>query len=146
MNDSTVADELAIRSLVARYAEAVSAYDEQMWAATWAENGNWQVMGHSPVGVTALVATWHELMGGFEFVVQQANSGYVDIDGDTARGRWQFVEYGKMKNGGAMINIGFYRDECVKVAGEWRFLKRVFAPLYVGPPDLSGAPSPFPKD
>ena len=35
MSDSHVADELAIRSLVARYAEAVSAHHEENWAATW---------------------------------------------------------------------------------------------------------------
>jgi hypothetical protein len=146
MSESRVADELAIRSLVAQYAEAVSAYDEELWASTWTEKGQWLVMGRSPTGRKELVETWHELMGGLDFVVQQANSGRILLDGDRAEGRWQIVEYGKMKGGGALINIGFYRDECVRVGDEWRFAKRSFSPLYVGPPDLSGPTIPFPKD
>lgn len=145
MHDSTVVDELAIRSLVARYAEAVSAYDEDQWAATWAEKGQWLVMGRSPAGREELLEVWHELMSGFEFVVQQATSGYVALDGDRAKGSWQILEFGKLKAGGSIINIGLYRDECVREAGEWRFAKRTFSPRYVGPPDLSGGSIPFPK-
>ena len=146
MSDSRVADELALRSLVARYAEAVSSYDEDQWAATWAKDGQWLVMGRSATGRQELVDVWNELMGGFDFVVQQATSGYVEIDGDSATGRWQILEFGKMKAGGSILNIGVYRDECVREAGEWRFHKRVFSPLYVGPPDLTGPSIPFPKD
>jgi uncharacterized protein (TIGR02246 family) len=146
MSDSRVADELAIQSLVARYAEAVSAHDEALWAGTWADEGQWLVLGRSPTGREEVVKVWNELMSGFEFVVQQATSGRVEIDGDTATGRWQILEFGKMKDGSAMMNIGFYRDECVREDGAWRFARRSFSPLYVGPPDLSGASIPFPKD
>jgi uncharacterized protein (TIGR02246 family) len=146
MSESRVADELAIRSLVARYAEAVSAYDETMWAETWASEGQWLVLGRSPTGREEVVKVWNELMSGFEFVVQQATSGHVTIEGDNATGRWQILEFGKMKNGTSMMNIGFYRDECVREDGAWRFARRAFSPLYVGPPDLSGGNLPFPKD
>ena len=33
------ADQLAIRSLVARYCDAVNRYDAVAWAATWAQDG-----------------------------------------------------------------------------------------------------------
>ena len=146
MSESRVADELAIRSLVARYAEAVSAYDETMWAETWASEGQWLVLGRSPTGREEVVKVWNELMSGFEFVVQQATSGHVTIEGDNATGRWQILEFGKMKNGTSMMNIGFYRDECVREADGWRFKSRVFSPLYAGPPDLSAPSIPFPED
>ena len=146
MSNSQVADELAIRSLVARYAEAVAARDEKAWADTWADDGEWHVMGQSPKGREEVVKVWNQLMGGLEFVVQHAASGTVDIDGDRATGRWQVIEFGKMAGGGAMMNIGLYRDEYVREHGAWQFQKRIFSPLYVGPPDLSAAAIPFPKD
>ena len=146
MSDSQVADELAIRSLVARYAEAVAARDEKTWADTWANDGEWHVLGRSPKGREEIVEVWNQLMGGLEFVVQHAASGTVDIDGDHATGRWQVIEFGKLVGGGAMMNIGLYRDECVRENGEWRFRKRIFSPLYVGPPDLSAAAIPFPEE
>ena len=37
-NDTPVADELAIRELVARYADAVARRDDDAWAATWTED------------------------------------------------------------------------------------------------------------
>ena len=146
MSDSQIADELALRTLVACYAEAVSAYDETLWAGTWAEDGQWVLMGRSPTGRKELVEVWNELMSGFEFVVQHATSGRVEIDGDRATGRWQILELGKVKDGGAMMIVGFYCDECVREADGWRFARRTFSPLYVGAPDLSGPSMPFPKD
>jgi hypothetical protein len=149
MSDSRAADELAIRGLVARYAEAVSSHNREQWAATWTEDGQWSVMGQTSVGRDDTVALWEKLMGGLEFIVQLANSGTVEFDendGDRATGRWQITEHGKFPGGNAIFTIGFYQDECVRVDGEWRFKKRSFSPLYFGPPDLSAATHPFPTE
>ena len=146
MSDSSIADELAIRALVARYAEAVSSRNKEEWAATWTDDGAWNVMGMSSQGREDTVALWEKLMGGLEFVVQLANSGTVTVDGDTATGRWQVSEHGKFHGGAAMFTLGFYKDECVRENGEWRFKTRSFHPLYMGPPDLSAPHHPFPAD
>ena len=149
MSDSRVADELAIRSLVARYAEAVSSHNREQWAATWSEDGQWNVMGMASKGRDDTVALWDKLMGSLEFVVQLANSGWVEFpDGeeDRAIGRWQITEHGKFAGGAAMFTIGFYKDECVRVDGEWRFETRSFHPLYTGPPDLSAQAHAFPEE
>jgi carotenoid cleavage dioxygenase len=45
-------------------------------------------------------------------VVQPSHDGIVEIEGDTARG----------------------------ADGRWRFARRAFSPIYLGPPDLSAAP------
>ena len=45
MIESDVASELEIRGLVARYADAVSRRDEKAFAATFAIDGEWQLLG-----------------------------------------------------------------------------------------------------
>ena len=144
-----VADELAIRALVARYAEAVSSRNREQWAATWTEDGEWSVMGQTSKGRDETVALWEKLLGSLEFIVQLANSGHVEFDetdGNRATGRWQISEHGKFTGGGVIFTLGFYKDECVREDGEWRFKTRSFHPLYFGPPDLSAPTHAFPKD
>ena len=41
----SVQDELAIRALVARYADAACRRDPDAWAATWAEDCRWDLGG-----------------------------------------------------------------------------------------------------
>ena len=41
-------------------------------------------------------------MGGFPFVVQTINNGTVEVDGDSASGRWYLSERLEFANGGGM--------------------------------------------
>lgn len=140
---SRVADELEIRNLVARYAVAVTRADRDAWAATWADDGEWNVVGQSARGRQDLVALLEKLTAVFTCVVQHAHSGVVELDGDRARGSWQITEHGKLTNDMALFTIGVYSDEYVREKGAWRFASRRFRMVYSGPPDLSGAMNPF---
>lgn len=146
MDSARLADELAIRDLVARYAHAVGTGDAAAWAATWTEDGVWQVMGREAEGRDAAVALWKELMGGLSFVVQLPSTGSIRLDGATGTGRWNVVEHAKMQDGTPLLNIGVYTDTYVRSGDEWRFGRRNFHPRYVGPPDLSGATFPAPPE
>ena len=48
-------DELAIRHLVAAYADAVNRRDGPLWASTWADDGVWDLMGNEITGKDAVV-------------------------------------------------------------------------------------------
>jgi ketosteroid isomerase-like protein len=146
MERTPVSDELAIRNLVARYADAVARRDEAAWSATWTDDGEWHVMGQSNKGREAVVKTWNQLMGGLEFVIQLASTGLVELDGDRATGRWYITEHGRFPGGAALLNLGVYHDEYRYTEQGWRFARRRFDPLYMGPPDLSAEPRPFPTD
>ena len=105
MNHS-VADELAIRHLVSAYADAVNRRDGSLWASTWADDGVWDLMGNAIEGKDAVVAMWNNAMGGFEFVVQLVYQGTIQIDGDTATGRWYLAEHLRPRgSAGGMFNI-----------------------------------------
>jgi uncharacterized protein (TIGR02246 family) len=146
MDAARLADELAIRDLVARYAHAVGTGDASDWAETWADDGEWNVMGRSVQGRDAVVQLWKDLMAGLAFVVQRPSAPSIRIDGPTGTGRWSVVEHAKTLDGTALFTIGVYTDTYVKTGDEWRFQSRHFHMLYSGPPDLSGPTFPAPQE
>ena len=131
-----LADELEIRSLVARYADAVNTRDEAAWAATWAADGVWELMGRAFEGRDAVVATWRGAMSTFEFVFQQVHSGFVELDGDAATGRWAMTELGRTAAGEPTLLLARYADEYVRGSEGWRFARRALSVVYHGAPTL----------
>ena len=141
-----VEDELAIRNLVAAYADGVNRRDEAVWAATWAEAGTWELMGNPIAGKAAIVGTWNGAMGSFEFVAQLVYQGTIEINGDAATGRWYLAEHLRPQGAdNGMFNIGSYADEYIKQDGKWLFLKRSYHVLYngEGKGDMSGTVTPL---
>ena len=142
-----VADELEIRNLVARYSNAVAARDEKAWAETWTADAVWKIGGSETVGRDQIVSTWLGLMDMFETVVQVGHSGEVDVQGDTATGRWMLSELGWGRDGGASSHtVGLYEDTYRRTDAGWRFAERRFNFLHMGPPDLSGRVFPHPSN
>jgi uncharacterized protein (TIGR02246 family) len=140
-------DDLAIRDLVYRYADAVCRRDQEAWAATWAEDGIWQLPRAPRMeGRDAIVGLWATAMGGFPFVVQIVHHGLVDIDGDRATGRWYLSEHMKTSADDGRYNVGCYQDRYVKRDGRWLFAERHYAILYddEGKGDMTGTANPFP--
>ena len=146
MDVESIGDELAIRDLVARYADAVARGDAEAWAATWAEDGEWHIFGQPTRGRDAVVALWKTLMGTLSFVLQVPSSGIIRIDGARGTGRWHVTEHGKRVDGAATLTLGTYQDEYCRVGDGWRFRVRRFDALYLGPPDLSARALPRPAD
>jgi hypothetical protein len=145
-SDIRLAAELDIRTLVARYADAVIRRHAKDWGETWAEDAVWKIMGMETRGRAPIVALWQRLMGGFANVVQVPNACILEINGSRATGRWYITEYNKLASGAAMLTLGVYHDEYTRADGAWRFASRRFDALYGGPADLSGAFMSFPKE
>lgn len=133
-----LADDLAIRALVARYVDAVMFRDDVRWQETWAEDGVWNLMGHEVRGRSAIVSTWRAAMAGFPFVFQVAHSGVVELEGDEASGRWTLSELVETADGTRMLTLGLYHDRYRRLPEGWRFASRRLEVRYQGPPDGSG--------
>lgn len=144
MNRERVADELAIRELVDRYADAIVRRDEEAWRDTWTEDGEWHILGELVRGRAAVVEKWKELMSGLPFVHQLASGGLIEFEGETAHGRFYVNEYISTGAGAGLLMLGVYFDHYVCEAGDWLFSSRRIHPLYMGPPDMSGVSNPFP--
>ncbi|MBM4383557.1 MAG: nuclear transport factor 2 family protein [Deltaproteobacteria bacterium] len=145
-NLRNLADELEIRALVARYADAVNRVAADDWIATWADDGEWRLMGQVVTGHAALVPFWKNAMGMFRWVIQLVHQGTIALDGDRATARFYISEVGERADGARSSMVGVYSDECVRTAAGWRFARRSFDALYWGTPDLAGSVFGFPAD
>lgn len=136
---STLEDELALRNLMARYIDAVNRYDEAAWAATWAQDSVWNLLGNPVEGRDNILALWRQMMQTFEFAIMMPSSSLFEINGDTASGHWYLHEYTRDLEGTATTVLSRYLDTYVKQDGEWLYQSREYNFIYNGPPDLSGA-------
>jgi hypothetical protein len=115
--EARLADELAIRALVARHCHAIAERDDEAWAETFAADGEWLVLGQQ--------------------------DGLVELHGDEASGQWQIAETLQLKDGRPLVNVGRYRDRYRRDAdGAWRFLRRELRLSYSGPADYSAESHP----
>ena len=129
-----------IRTLLARYADAVCRFDTDQWAATWAEDGVWEMDPMSQTGRDQIAATWHGMLTRLDGVIHSYLSGWADLDEEagTGTGRWYVIEHFKRPDEDPMTMYGFYDDEYCMENGEWKFARRSLNRIYYGPPDMSG--------
>ncbi|MGY1809521.1 nuclear transport factor 2 family protein [Blastococcus sp. SYSU D00669] len=129
-------DELAVRALVARYCDAVCRRDAAAWAATWAEDGTWDLGGGRVThGRAAAVELWTTALAKYPWVAQLAPTGTVEVSGDTGRGEWWVLELNHLADGSGALHLGHYDDEYRRTAEGWQFASRRFAMVYRGPLD-----------
>ena len=144
-----VTEELALRDLVHRYADAVSRQDSAAVAECFAVDGAWSVGDHGePRGRAEITAFLDGLLGSWDTIVHALLSGRVHLDPtdhDRATGRWYISEFGRRTDGTEVFFAGVYHDEYVCVGGLWRFARRRYDSMFrrIGV-DLST--SPFPPD
>jgi SnoaL-like domain len=115
-------DELAIRALVARYADAVCRRDPDAWAATWAEDCRWDLGGGRVVSGRA------ETLNLWRAAIEK-------VEGDQARGWWYLIEFNQRAQGDGTLHLGHYDDEYVRTSDGWRFASRTMHMLYRGAMD-----------
>jgi uncharacterized protein (TIGR02246 family) len=144
-----LADELEIRDLVHRYADASSRRDPPGVASTFTADGEWSAATLGQYrGRDALVSFFTDMLGDWNAFVQGLLSGVVVLDRadpDHAKGRWFVQEIGQ-RSGGANLSVaGVYHDEYVRDAGAWRIIRRRYDPLLVRADDAVTA-LPFPTD
>ena len=140
-------DELAIRSLVARYSNAVCCDDISEWRTTWSQDGIWSLLGNTHEGQNAIVTHFQNVTRSLEAVIQHPHGGMISFEKNgRATGRWSMTEYARMaSDGAALLTIGLYDDVYIPVNSQWLFAERAFNVLYMGPPDLSSPFQPAPS-
>ncbi len=129
MTNPTTSDTIAIARLIAAYGDAVSRRDAMAWAATWAPDATWSLMGHEVAGRDAIVNLWLGAMAQFDAVSFITAAGPATIAGDTATLRCQTQEVLRTTDGTIRRIAGIYDDTLVRDGGGWRFARRVFTVL-----------------
>jgi ketosteroid isomerase-like protein len=142
-------EELAIRALVHRYADAASRRDPAGVAATFTADGEWvavtmgQYRGHD-----AMMSFFTSMLKDWNVFLQGLLSGVVVLDAadaDRAKGRWFVDEIGQRCDGASVSAAGVYHDEYKRDAGAWRIIRRRYDPLLVRSDDVVTT-LPFPTD
>ena len=100
MNLEQVVDELSIRRLVDTFCDGVNSRDSTLWGSVWDdEDATFCLGGTDRAGKDAIIAGFAEGIAAYEMLVQVAPNGRIEIDGDTATGRWYILELGQLRDG-----------------------------------------------
>ena len=134
-------EETQINNLVANFADAVNRRDVKKFKSLWIAEGIWEI--DSPFnlrakGIDSISTTFTRLLDGWEFFLQIAHHGVVEIDGDRATARWYMSEVGRSTLGEGFQNYGVYCDRLFKQQDTWLFTQRTYNFAYIDRPSLSG--------
>lgn len=145
MNESTaLADELAIRNLVARFSDVVNRRQPPELGDLFVPEGRWTVPGVGTMeGGEQVSGLIDRLLGGFPFLVQFAHQGEVEVSGDAASARWYIEEFARDTDDTGWHFVGTYNDRYARTEQGWRFLSRRFDFLYRGRTGLDGKTYPY---
>jgi ketosteroid isomerase-like protein len=138
-----IEDELALKNLMSRYADAVNRVDAETWISTWAEDAIWNLLGNPVSGKDNILALWKQMMSSFEFALMLPSSCLFEVSDDTASGHWYLHEYTRDPEGNASTVLSRYLDTYVKQDGQWLYKSRDYGFIYNGPADLSGNYTPL---
>ncbi len=122
----TATDAIAIARLIAAYGDAVSRRDAMAWAATWAPDATWSLMGHEVAGRDAIVTLWLGAMAQFDAVSFITAAGPAIVTGNAATLRCQTQEVLRTTDGTVRRVAGIYDDTLVRDGAGWWFARRVF--------------------
>lgn len=121
---SNVADQLAIRQVVAQYNRAFDFGDPEAWAATFAADGTFSMGGKQlAAGREALLAFARKMIPTMK-VKHCTTDAIVEVEGNAAShdAYLILVAIGEKVS---VVNSGRYLDRLVKVDGAWKFKSRV---------------------
>ena len=132
-------DEAAIRDATARFADAATRGDFDVFRAMWAEDAEWSIGDRvHDVGVDHIVSTFERLRDGREFFVQFAVQGPIEINGDYAT--TSCIVHEAARGPGET----YYRNHCVvfdrlrRSASGWVFTNRSFRYLWLDTSPFTG--------
>jgi hypothetical protein len=130
-----IQQEMEIRDLVARFADAVNRKATGDMYDLFTHDAVLEVPGFgSPAGIPAIVAFLDGLLVLWTGLVQAVHSGTITLHGSgahpTAEGRWFLSELG-VREGIDTYVSGAYTDKYVHAGGKFRFARRRFDLLYL---------------
>lgn len=141
-----IADELSIRDLVARFANACSPPTYEAFSKLWLpgeENSpKWTLSDPyvmSATGIDEIVSMLKRLLATRDFFVQLVHSGVVEIDGNKATGRWIMREVAKGPGETYYNNFAIYDDDFSKVDGTWYFARRSYTYMFLDSTSFGGS-------
>jgi ketosteroid isomerase-like protein len=138
---SDTSDYLAIQMLVARFDDAVNQRSLAEFSELWATDGRWEIEEPLPMkvsGAWTIAEHWGQKMAGTKWLFRGSFAGVVELDGDTATGRWPCVETGQFMDGTDYDNRALYLDSYIKQGDRWLFQSRLYRYMWLSRDKLPG--------
>jgi ketosteroid isomerase-like protein len=136
-----IADRVEIEALRAEFTDASMMHDWDRFASLFTEDGAWR-MPH----IDEELVTREEIRAGVErlrslwdYFVQNAHPGTIQLDGDTAAGRAYIEEFGRIR-GESFLNYSIYHDRYRRTPDGWKFVERTYEIRYLDTSSLAGSP------
>lgn len=133
LSGGTVEDQLAIRELIERYADACCERDPDTIESLWAEDGKWGAVDMPELSSSGRAEIMEKFRLGqsyFPFSFLLCIPGRIDIDGDSATARTYTSEIVTAANGTGRKAVGRYDDRFTRVGGRWLFAERIWTKLH----------------
>src|SRR5689334_10851710 len=105
-----IADRVEIAALQAEFTDAGMMRDYDRLAALFAPDGvlRWPHLPAEFAGRDTIRGSIERMRGLWEYFVQNAHPGAIELDGDTATGRTYIEEFGRLRDGGSHRNFALY--------------------------------------
>lgn len=136
-----IADRVEIEALRGEFTDARMMGDYDRFASLFTQDGVWR-MPHIDVEFgnrEEIRAGIERLQGLWEYFVQNAHPGTIQLAGDTAVGRAYIAEFGRMRDGSSNLNYSVYHDRYQHTPDGWKFTERVYEVLYLDTTPLTGS-------
>lgn len=118
----TVADRIAIEELKYQYCYATDAIDKSAFLDVFTDDAYFEIGIYGDGQGTEDLADFVDWLGDLEYESRGHNvsNPIIDINGDTATGKWYYIVMYHAPDGTLEIGQGEYHDEYRKVDGEWK--------------------------
>jgi ketosteroid isomerase-like protein len=136
-----IVDRFEIEALRGEFTDAGMMRDYDRLASLFTQDGVWRI----PDADVELVrreeirAGIERLRGLWDYFVQNAHPGTIQLEGDTAVGRAYVSEFGRMRDGSSHLNYSVYHDRYQRTSDGWKFTERVYEVIYVDTTPLAGS-------
>jgi ketosteroid isomerase-like protein len=148
-----IVDRFEIEALRGEFTDALMMRDYDRFASLFTENGAWRIpyINAELVSQKEIRAGIERMQGLWDYFVQTAHAGTIQLEGDTAVGRVYVSEFGHMRDGRSELNYAVYHDRYQRTPDGWKFTERLYELIYLDTTPLAGSapharhPAPLPQ-
>jgi SnoaL-like domain len=141
-------DDMAIRKLVAKFADATTIADHEEFKSLWKPDGVFTINQPASVtktGIDEISALIMQLRDDRDFFVHFVHSGVIEVDGNTATARWIIHEVAQGPGEKYYNNYGLFNDKMEKIKEKWVFTSRVYDYMWIDTGKFPGKTVKLPK-
>lgn len=136
-----IADRVEIEALRGEYTDAGMMRDHDRFASLFTEDAalRWPHINEEFVGREEIRAAVAQGQGLWDYFVQTAHPGMIQVEGDTATGRAYIAEFCRFRDGKSHLNYAAYHDRYERTPHGWKFAERVYEVRYPETTPLPGS-------